>query len=133
MGWMRAWVLVSLVAITSAQAQSAAGTIEGTVLGVSNGAYLNNARVTIDGSRLETFTDTNGTFRLANVPAGAALLRVSYTGLETQTAKVTVAPAATARQDFELSLPRNQTTQDDKSVVKLENFVVETRPGLRLF
>ena len=77
---MRAWLLVSLVAITSAQAQSAAGTVEGTVLGVSNGAYLNNARVTIDGSRLETFTDANGTFRLSNVPAGTVLVRVSYTG-----------------------------------------------------
>jgi TonB-dependent receptor len=123
---MRALVLISLVAFTSAQAQSSVGTIEGTVLGVSNGAYLNNARVTVDGSRLETFTDAKGAFRLANVPAGAALVRVSYTGLETQTAKVTVAPAATARQDFELSLPLNQTTQDNKSVVKLENFVVET-------
>ncbi len=123
---MRAFALVSLLAFTSVQAQSSAGIIEGTVLGVSNGAYLNNARVTVDGSRLETFTDANGTFRLANVPAGAALVRVSYTGLETQTAKVTVAPAATARQDFELSLPLNQTTQDNKSVVKLENFVVET-------
>ena len=126
MNWLRACGLISLVAVTSAQAQPAAGSIEGTVLGVSNGAYLNNARVTVDGSRLETFTDANGAFRLTNVPAGAALVRVSYVGLESQTAQVTVAPAATARQDFELSLPRNSTTQTDKSVVKLENFVVET-------
>ena len=107
-------------------AQSAAGTIEGTIVGVSTGATLNNARVAIEGTRLETLTDANGQYRLGNVPAGPVQLRVTYAGMETRTARVTVAAGATARQDFELSIPRDRTTLDDKAVVKLESYVVES-------
>ena len=107
-------------------AQTTAGTIEGTVVGVSTGATLNNARVAIEGTRLETLTDANGQYRLVNIPAGPLQLRVTYAGMETKTARVTVSGAATVRQDFELSIPRSLTTLDDKSVVKLESYVVES-------
>lgn len=115
-----------LVFVGSAQAQSAGGTIEGTVLGADNGSFLNNARVIVEGTRIETLTDADGLYRLTHVPAGPVQLRVTYAGMETKTARVNVAASAVARQDFELSIPREQTTLDDKSAVKLESFVVES-------
>jgi TonB-dependent receptor len=117
---------VVLMASVQAQAQIATGTIEGSVVGMGNGAFLNNARVIIEGTRIEVLTDANGLYRFTNVPAGPVQLRVTYAGMETKTARVNVAAATTARQDFELSIPRDQTTLDDKSTVRLESFVVES-------
>ena len=119
-------VAVVLLAAGPAQAQPATGLIEGKVLGTANGAFLNNARVVIEGTRIETLTDADGLYRLTNVPAGPVQVRVTYAGMETKTARVNVAASATARQDFELSIPREQTTLDDRSAVKLESFVVES-------
>ena len=119
-------VAVVFMDSVQAQAQTATGTIEGSVLGTGNGAFLNNARVIIEGTRIEVLTDANGLYRFTNVPAGPVQLRVTYAGMETKTARMNVAAATTARQDFELSIPRDQTTLDDKSTVKLESFVVES-------
>ena len=58
-----------LVTVTFAQTLSS-GTIEGRVLNTRNGEYLENARVTVDGTGLEAFTDSSGQYRLTNVPAG---------------------------------------------------------------
>lgn len=107
------------------QAQPAAG-IEGRVMNASTGIYLNKARITAEGSQAEAFTNENGEFRLAGVAAGEVRLRVSYAGLEPQTAVVRVAAGETARRDFELTLPGNQTTAGDPSVIKLGSFVVES-------
>jgi iron complex outermembrane receptor protein len=108
-------------------AQSSGATIEGRVKNAASGNYLNNARVAIEGTTIETFTNSDGEYRLSNLPAGAARLKVYYTGLESQSASVTVAPGATVSQDFELSFARGQTSMDgDKSLVKMENFVVES-------
>jgi iron complex outermembrane receptor protein len=106
-------------------AQPAATTIEGRVLNTSNGLYLNNARVSVEGTTLEAFTNENGEFRLAGLAPGEVRLRVAYTGLESQTATVRVAAGGAARRDFELALPRGQTTAGAGEVVKLEQFVVE--------
>ena len=115
-----------VMASSPMHAQTGAGVVEGSVIGTSNGAFLNNARVTVEGTRFETLTDANGQYRFVGLPAGPIQLRVSYAGMETKTARIVVANATTARQDFELSIPRDQTTLDDKSTVKLESFVVES-------
>ncbi|MBI5771717.1 MAG: TonB-dependent receptor [Verrucomicrobia bacterium] len=119
-------VVALLSVVVPLPAQSGGATIEGTVLNATSGTYLNNARIVVEGSRLETFSDANGQYRLAGVPAGAVRLHVSYTGMEAKTATVMVTGTAAARQDFELSIPRNQTTLSEKDVVKMENFVVES-------
>jgi len=100
--------------------------IEGRVLNASTGAYLNNARISVEGSPLEAFTDGNGEFRLAGVAAGEVRLRISFTGLESQSAVVRASAGTVARRDFELSLPRSQTTAAGGEAVQLERFVVES-------
>ncbi|MBM3853910.1 MAG: hypothetical protein FJ399_12270, partial [Verrucomicrobia bacterium] len=52
----------------SAQAQGGVGTIEGRIISAATGLALNNARVMVEGTRLEVFTDENGGYRLRNIP-----------------------------------------------------------------
>ena len=46
------------------------GTIEGRVLNTRNGEYLERARVTVEGTQIETFTDSSGHYRLSGLPPG---------------------------------------------------------------
>jgi hypothetical protein len=72
-----ALVLFAATLIAPGRAQSAAtGSIEGRVLNTTNGAYLNNARVTVEGTTLQAFTNEFGEYRLSDVPAGAATVRL---------------------------------------------------------
>ncbi|WP_414664312.1 carboxypeptidase regulatory-like domain-containing protein [Horticoccus sp. 23ND18S-11] len=90
-----------LLSLAHAQAP-ATGTIVGRITHRGSGDYVERARVTIEGTSLETFTDTGGQYRLVNVPAGQARVKVFFTGMEVQTAAVGVTAGATARRDFEL-------------------------------
>jgi len=100
---------------------SGAGTLEGRVLNLTSQSYLTNARITVDGTTLEAFTDEAGEFRLAGVPAGEVSVRVFFTGLAPQMMRVAVSAGQTVRRDFELDrTPR----LGDASVVALGEFVV---------
>jgi TonB-dependent receptor len=100
------------------------GTIEGRILNPASGEYIERARVTVEGTNLETFTDTAGFYRLTNVPAGAAQVRAFYTGLLSQTLPVTVTAGQTATRDFDLSSRPDGAPGDQ--VVKLSEFLVST-------
>ena len=52
-------------------------------------------------------------------------LKVSYAGMDSKSAAVTVAAGATAHQDFELAFVGSQVSSE-KDLVKLESFVVES-------
>src|SRR5689334_19491351 len=81
-------------------AQAAAtGSIEGRVFDAGRGEYLENARVTIEGTNLEALTDSGGYYRLADVRAGTAKLRVFFTGLASPTEAVTVTAGETTTKD----------------------------------
>ncbi|MDP3071772.1 MAG: carboxypeptidase regulatory-like domain-containing protein [Opitutaceae bacterium] len=113
--------IVALVAASLASAQSTAantrtGTIEGRVLDVRSGNYTERARVTVTGTSLETFTDSAGRFRIANVPAGPATVNVFFTGLDRHSESVIVSPGASVQRDFSLG----------SEVVKLADFVVSS-------
>jgi len=108
-----------------ASAQSEPGRIEGRVLNADTRTYLNNARVLVEGTRLETLTNSDGEFRLASVPAGEVRLKVIYAGMEPQSATVTVTPGGVGRKDFELALSGGRALRE-KDVVALESFVVES-------
>jgi TonB-dependent receptor len=102
---------------------AATGTIEGRVLNTDNGKYLNNVRVTVDGTSLETFTDSTGLFRLSNVPAGAAKVNAFYTGLSNQLITVAVSAGASVNLDINLST-KSSTASKDGDVLKLDAFKV---------
>jgi iron complex outermembrane receptor protein len=125
--FLRAYLtLISLAAaITSLRAQNVTvGTIEGRVFNPGTGEYLENARITIEGTTLETFTDSSGQYRLTNVPAGVARVKAFRTGVVAQTQPVTLAAGQTAQQNFDLSGFQPPPAAD--GTVKLEKFVVGT-------
>ena len=106
-------------------ATTAAGSIEGRVFNATTGANLERARLTIEGTQIETFTDDDGRFRLANVPAGTVQLRVFYTGLVMSTQAITVRQGETAQIDVSLSASgRKAEPGTDGAPIKLAEFVV---------
>ncbi len=105
-------------------AQAATGSIEGRVINAATGLALNNARVVVEGTRLEVFTDDNGGYRLPNIPTGEVRLRATYTGMEARAESLNVTSGATARKDFSLTFGRGLTTYGD-DVVQLGQFIVE--------
>lgn len=105
-------------------AQAGTGSISGRVLNAGNGRYLNNARVTIEGTNQETFTDAYGGYRFENVPAGEARVTAGYTGLDTETATVTVVAGQTQAANFDLT---SKERYGDEKVIKLDTFVVESQ------
>src|SRR5688500_3184223 len=110
--------------ISSAIAQSTAtGSIEGRVLDSTRGGYLENARVTIEGTGLETFTDAGGYFVLGNVPAGSAKVRVFFTGLSAVTVPVQVTAGQTTTKDVTLSDASGMRVGIGETV-RLSEFVV---------
>ena len=93
----------------------------------ANQEFLERARVTVEGTTLEAFTDSGGQYRLTNVPAGPARVRVFYTGLEAQAVTVTVAAGAVVQRDFDLAIAQGRPTAGRSGeVVQLDRFVVAT-------
>jgi iron complex outermembrane recepter protein len=79
------------------------GTIEGRVFDQRRGEYLEKARIRVEGTAQEVLTDSAGTYRLTNVPAGTVRFSVFYTGLGTQNEIVTVSAGQTVQHDVTLA------------------------------
>ncbi len=124
-GWL-ALVLGTAPTLTAADGTPAAlGAIEGRVLNATNGEYVEKARVTVEGTTLEAFTQSDGTYRLPRVQAGSVQLRTFYTGLSQRTDAVNVSAGQTLQHDIVLSgFQRKSDTRDE--VVKLDQMVVST-------
>src|SRR5262245_75574 len=98
-------VALSLFHITSAIAQTASpatGVIEGRVVDAATGEPLPGAMVTVAGTRIETATERDGSFRLVAVPAGARQLVVTYLGRKTATVDAQVEAGIARRVDVTL-------------------------------
>lgn len=106
----------------SAAAAANAGIIEGRVLNPASGEYLGNAEVRLQGTELRAVTQSDGRYRLVNVPPGNATVVVTYTGYESATTAVTVTGGEIAVRNFDLrsSLP----TDTGRNVVALDRFTV---------
>ena len=110
--------------VCSARAQAVAtGTIEGRVSNPSTGDTLEKARLTIEGTSFETLTDADGRYRFTSVPAGAARIRTSFTGLTAHTATVIVTTGQTSLLDVALTAGTSRASADG-GPVKLDHFVV---------
>ncbi|WP_414662864.1 TonB-dependent receptor [Horticoccus sp. 23ND18S-11] len=110
----------------SQRSGAAPGVITGRVLNANSGNYLNRARVAVEGTSLQTFTDENGNYRLGGVPAGEVRLSAAFTGLAAQSALVTISAGGVVQKDFDLALPR-MDSETDKGVVTLSAFTVQER------
>jgi TonB-dependent receptor len=120
---LAAWLSLTLAPAPAAEV-GATGSIEGRVQNLVTGDYLNNARVSVEGTNLVALTGEDGTYQLRGVPAGAIRLRVFFTGLDEKELALAVAPDQVTHQEVKLtSLGRYGTTGE---TVKLDKFVVES-------
>ena len=115
------FVLAGMIPLAAQSAST--GTIEGRVANASSGTFLENARITIDGTSLETFSDPTGFYRITQVPAGAATVRAFYTGMEVRATPLNVVPGAVVQHDVALS-PDEPAARVEGSTVKLARYVV---------
>lgn len=112
-----------LIAATSFAQPARTGTVEGRVLNSSNGSYLTNARVTVEGSNVQAFTDQYGQYRLTDVPAGEAKIKAFYTGLGEQSLSVNVSAGQVATLDINLNAT-GATASKEGEVYQLDAFKV---------
>jgi len=106
----------------AATAAAESGSLEGRVFNANSGTYLTRARVTVEGTNLETFTDESGRYRFRSVPAGNVDLRVTYSGQNDLRDTVQVIPGETASADFTFN---SSLAKSDGKTVVLDKFVVE--------
>lgn len=111
---------------TSAARTSEAGLQTGAVTGrvqeEVTGKFLNQVRVKVVGTLVETSTDQFGTYRLNNLPSGPVELEFYYTGMGTHRATVVISSGAISEKDIMLT---NAVQYGSKGgVLKLDSFVV---------
>jgi TonB-dependent receptor len=99
------------------------GSIEGRVFSSQSGVFLERARLVVESTGMEVFTDSGGFYKLSGVPIGSARVRASYTGYVVQAETVVVTAGKNALRDFELksSLRSPEATGE---AVKLSAFAV---------
>lgn len=85
------------------RAQPGTSSVAGSVSNQSTRLFLDRAEIKIDGTNRTVLTDRDGTYALTGLAAGTYDLVVSYTGLDTEKRRVTVAAGAKAAQDFTLT------------------------------
>ncbi|HEY0968372.1 MAG TPA: TonB-dependent receptor [Opitutaceae bacterium] len=105
-----------------AHAAEGTGTISGRVFNPVSNQYVRNAEIRVEGTNQVVYTESDGTFRLPNVPAGPASIVVTYTGYRTAVESVTVAPGENVIRQIDLA--STQATRSDGSVVELGAFTV---------
>ena len=99
-----------------------AGSISGRVKNAVTGQFLNNARVTVQGTDLVAFTDQSGAYQLVNVPAGPVTLEVFYTDLDVQRLPLEIKADEHLNHDIGLTSVTRYGT--DPNVVRINPFVV---------
>jgi len=94
-------VVPLLVGVPAFSQSPGTGTIEGRVVNPATGEYTERARVWVEGTAIETFSDVDGRFRLVRVPAGSVRVQAFYTGASFVAQSVNVSPGGVAQVNFE--------------------------------
>jgi iron complex outermembrane recepter protein len=109
---MAGFALLLAAAVTLSAQAGNTGDVVGRVLNAQTGRYLNNARVSVQGTNLVAFTNEFGDYRLLNVPAGSQQLVVFFSGFGENVIPVEVTPGQTTTQNVSLG-----GTVDDDTIV----------------
>lgn len=102
------WLLPAM----ALQAQSAnSGSIQGRVYNPTLKQYVRNAEVRLEGTNQIAYTESDGTFRFSNVPAGPASIAVAFTGYITanETFIVTAGQPAVREINLTSTMESSQT------------------------
>ncbi|MBL9212533.1 MAG: carboxypeptidase regulatory-like domain-containing protein, partial [Opitutaceae bacterium] len=129
-------LLSGCLALASAPAQgqaaSAAGGVSqqqvgistGRVMNATNGTYVEKARVAVEGTALETFTDEAGYYRIPLVPAGTARVKTFFTGFMPQVTQVAISGGQTTVHDIALAGYDRKATVAEGAITKLSEYIV---------
>ncbi|MDO8541666.1 MAG: carboxypeptidase regulatory-like domain-containing protein [Opitutaceae bacterium] len=123
-GWLAGMLAVAIAA--HAAESPATGTIEGRIMNSATGENLENARVTVSGTPLETFSGFGGHYRVSGVPAGAVQLRVFYTGLPLAVENVTMEAGRTVQREVDLAATGAEGAATADGVLKMSRFTVSS-------
>lgn len=82
--------LVFALGATQAAAQTGEGTLTGRVSESGSGRSLEGAIVTISDARYRDYTDASGRFSITDIPPGDYEVTITYVGLESEQATVSV-------------------------------------------
>jgi TonB-dependent receptor len=118
------FLALGLTILSAAQPGPATGSLRGRVLNTRSGEYAERARITVEGTSLEVFTDNVGQYYFPSVPAGTANVKAFRTGLVTQIVAVTIRAGSTAEHDFQLSGFGESPVVAGAVTQKLSRFVV---------
>lgn len=113
----RCLLALATLLVLPALAAAQTGAIAGRVVDAATRNALAGAVVTVEGTQLRAATGPDGAFRLGNVPAGTATVRVSYLGFEDYTGPAAVVENTT----LALSIPMTA------NAIVLDALVVEGR------
>jgi iron complex outermembrane receptor protein len=102
------------------------GAIEGRVQNAATGDFLTNARITVKGSNLVTYSDEGGFFRLAGIPAGPVVIRAFFTSLSEKEIPLAIVPGGTVTQDIALTHRARSDDPAATETVKLDAFKVQS-------
>jgi TonB-dependent receptor len=118
-----AWLATALFA----QAQGT-GTIQGRVYNPATKEYVNNAEVRLEGTGQITYSESDGSFRFANVPAGTANITVSFICYTPAKESFTVSAGQTAVRDINLisTAAAAAASAPKDGVVRMEAFGVSS-------
>ena len=76
--------------------------IVGHIFNPATQEYVRNAEIQVQGTDLVAYSESDGSYRLGDVPPGEVTLVVVYTGYDRATATLRVTPGQTATRDFEI-------------------------------
>jgi len=124
--WLRTLVVLStLFALPAVLRAQATGIIQGRIFNPVSQEYVRDAQITLDGTNQVTYSEGDGSFQFAGVPAGSASITVTYTGYNTVKEAFTVAAGQTAVREIRLTSTAAAAPAKD-GVVQLQAFTVST-------
>ena len=91
----------------------------------ATGDFVRNAEVRLEGTPRVTYTENDGSFQFAGVPAGSASISISFTGYNTARETFTVSAGQVAIREINLVSTGTAPAAKD-GVVKLEAFTVSS-------
>ena len=125
-------LVVALFAVSPGFAQTAgSATLTGRVFNPATQEYVRNAEIRIQGTDLTVYSGDDGSYVIANIPAGPRKVVLTYTGYTAEPAVLNLEAGRTATRDFELSgatyqKPGDTGAKKDAAVVVLNKFVVSS-------
>lgn len=100
------------------------GTVQGRVYNPVSKEYVRNAEVRLEGTNQVTFTESDGSFRFDNIPAGTASLAVTYSGYNTVKESFTVTSGQPVVREINLTSTAGSTMND--GTIRLDAFTVSS-------